>query len=350
MIRMPAEWEKQEAVWVAWPHNLFWPGYSLKLEGTYLRLIEIMKASQIVRIIVPDKFCQWHIELQLDFHEINRRNIEFFVVSTNDIWIRDYGPTFVEHNGGLAAVKRRFNGYGRRFEYDLDDAAGARIPEMLGVSVIETAIVLEGGNLETNGAGTIMLCKSAILNPNRNPEVSQGEAESVLERCLGAKRFIWLTGLVTENVEETGWSDDTDTHVDTIVRFTAENRVVAVWTDDKNDPLYELLQATHRELKEEELEVVNLPVVKGGFYSTSKIGVGGGISGGKVQRTDASYANFLICNGVVVVPVYGRPEDEIAKAILREQFPDRKVVGLFAGSLAENGGEFHCITQQEPEV
>lgn len=278
------------------------------------------------------------------------KNIEFYIIPTNDIWIRDYGPTFVISDRHLAAVKWRFNGYAGRLAYDLDDAAGAKIAEALGIPVTPAPLVLEGGNIDSDGAGSIMLCKSAILDQERNPDLTRQEAEAILKRCLGAKRVIWLSGLVTKDIEATGWADDTDTHVDTISRCTALNRVVAPWTDNRKDPLYGLLQKTHRELRKKGLEVVRLPVVSGGFYSTSHIGAGGGINTGKVRRTDASYANFAIGNGIVVVPAYGRLEDETAKAILREQFPDRVVISLFAGHLAENGGEFHCNTREEPEV
>lgn len=348
MIRMPAEWERQGAVWIAWPHNLFWPGYRMKLEGTYLRMVELMKTSQIVRIIVPNQLYKKQISQQLNFHRIGHKNVEFYIIDTNDIWIRDYGPTFIDCNGHLQGVKWEFNGYGNRYDFDLDDIAGAKMAEMLEVPIIRVSLVLEGGNIESNGAGTIMLCKSAVLNPSRNPGLTQEDAESILSHYLGAKRIIWLSGLVTENVEKTGYADDTDTHVDTVARFVSENRVVASWTADKHDPAYKLLQKTYQELKEAGLEIIKLPTVKDGYYSTSSIGAGGGIAGGVATRTDASYANFVITNDKVIVPVYGRKEDDAAKEILRDQFPGREVIGLFAGMPAENGGEIHCLTQQEP--
>lgn len=352
MIRMPAEWEPQRAVWIAWPHDLFWLGYCMKLEGTYLRLVELMKTSQIVVIVVPNQQYQDHVEQQLIFHGIGLKNIEFYIIPTNDIWIRDYGPTFLINNGCLEAVKWQFNGYGKRFPHDfnLDDVAGAKIAESIEIPFVAVPLVLEGDNIDSDGAGTIMLCQSAVIDSERNPGLTRREATRILKRCLGARRIIWLSGLATKDIEATGWSDDTDTHVDTISRRTTPNRVVASWTDDRSEPAYKLLQKTHRELEKKGLEIVKLPVVKGGFYSISSIGAGGGISTGKIVRTDASYTNFVICNSIVVVPAYGRPEDEIARAILREQFPGRDVISLFAGHLAENGGEFHCNTKEEPKV
>ncbi len=355
MIRMPAEWEPQKAVWIAWPHDMFERGYCMKLEGTYLRLVQLMKTSQIVRIIVPNQQYQEHVLQQLLFHGIGLDNVEFYIIPTNDIWIRDYGPTFVFRKRNLcdelSAQNWAFNGHGGRFSHELDRFAGGKIADAINVPLSQTWEVLEGGNIESNGAGTIMLTKSAVLNPNRNPGKSQEWLEFILEHTLGAKHIIWLSGLITEDAEKIGWSDDTDTHIDTIARFVSENRVVAPFTYDRNDPAYNLLQTTHRELIEAGLEVVRLPTVKVGFYPVTDIGAGGGINRGKdAMRTDASYANFVITNDRVIVPVYGEKEDRIAKEILREQFPGREVIGVFAGLLAENGGEFHCITQQEPVI
>jgi len=351
-VRMPAEWEKQQAVWIAWPHDYFWPGYSMKLEGTYLRLIELMKTSQSVHIIIPDKQYQLHIERQLEFFKISKDNIFFNIIFTNDIWIRDFGPTFVTKGREIRAIKWGFNGYGERFKYNYDNAAGESVAKQITnkANIDYPPIILEGGNIETNGQGTIMLTESAVLNPSRNPGISRKQIESVLKEYLGATRIIWLSGMVTEDVKKTGWSDDTDSHVDTIARFTAKNTVVAPSTTDKSDPAYQLLKTTHRELKEAGLEIVNLPTIKTGFYSLTNIGEGGGINSGKILRTDASYANFVITNDKIIVPTYGEKEDDEAKEVLREQFPGREIVGVFAGFLAENGGEFHCITQQQPTL
>ncbi|MBI4778979.1 agmatine deiminase family protein [Candidatus Falkowbacteria bacterium] len=353
---MPAEWEKQRAVWIAWPHECKSKGYAMKLEGTYLRLVELMQTGQIVQIVVPSRRYREHIEQQFKFYGIEDKNISFILTMTDDVWVRDYGPTFVIDNSQLKVIKWNFNGYGGRYEFLYDNHAGnviakKALSEHEKMNISYPGIVLEGGNIETNGQGIIMLCKSAVLNPGRNPGITQKYAESLLKEYLGALRIIWLTGMVTENVEKTGWSDDTDTHVDTIVRFVDLNRVVAVWTDDKSDPAYELFQNAYYELKNQGLDVVKLPTVKAGFYSHSNIGASGSIAANnQALRTDASYANFVITNDKIIVPVYGKREDDIAKGILREQFPCREVVGLFAGHLAENGGEFHCLTQQEPAV
>lgn len=351
-VRMPAEWEKQQAVWISWPHDYFWPGYSLKLEGTYLRLIELMKTSQSVHIIIPNEQYQRHIERQLKFFKISKKNIFFNIVFTNDIWVRDFGPTFVTKGREIRAVKWGFNGYGERYKYNYANEAGKSVALEVAnkINVDYPPIILEGGNIETNGQGTIMLTESAVLSPSRNTGISKKQIEAFLKEYLGATRIIWLSGMVTEDVEKTGWSDDTDSHVDTIARFTGKNTVVAPWTTDKSDPAYQLLKNTHRELREAGLEVINLPTIKVGFYSLTNIGEGGGVNSGKTLRTDASYANFVITNDKIIVPTYGEKEDDEAKEVLREQFSGREIVGVFAGLLAENGGEFHCITQQQPAV
>lgn len=344
--RIPAEWEEQKSVWLAWPHDNLCRGYLAKLNQMYLHLTEIMRRDQLVRIAVAGPKAQESIECDLVEQGIGLENIQFYTIPTNDVWIRDYGPMTVLENGRPILLNANFNGYGNRVKYRLSDQVPSRISDLLRIQREDIPITMEWGNVESNGNGKIMLCRSAVLNPNRNRH-SEAETEVILKRYTGASEIIWLSGQKTTDEQATGWVDWTDTHVDTICRFVSENMVVMPWTKEIDDPVYPLLSRTKEELKERGLTVVELPVAR--FYSLTSIGdVSLARKNDDSIRTDSSYCNFVITNGSVIVPAFGVKEDNEAVAILRELFPGRKIERVFAGFIAENGGEFHCITMQEP--
>jgi agmatine deiminase len=356
-FHMPAEWERQRGVWLQWPYESV-PGYQRKLEGLWLEMTETLKQQGNVFICVYDEQRMNQITEQLHFYGIGLDNIRLCIIQTNDVWIRDNGPTFVvDQEGKLAIVKWNFNGWGNRYPFDLDDLVPARISKWLDISIFPTGLMGEGGNIESNGRGTIMATESAIINDNRNPRTTKKMIEEVYRTYLGATNIIWLPGMKTENFEEVGWSDDTDTHIDTIARFVNPKTIVYSWTDDDHDPIYPMLKRNYEALKEAILEngqhpdIVPLLIPKNGYYSTSRVGDGGNITKvvSKALRTDASYTNFLIANGAVLVPVYGNINDDRAIGTLGELFPGKKIVKLNCGAIAENGGEIHCVTQQQPE-
>lgn len=283
--------------------------------------------------------------------------LKYHVISTNDVWSRDNGPTFlVGKEQELAIVNWQFNGWGGRYPHDLDNEVSKQIAKKLGIPIFETGLIIEGGNIEVNGKGTLMATRSAVLNDNRNPGTTQEEVEKIFRKYLGVENFIWLSGMRTENSESLGWEDDADTHIDTIARFVNPDTIVYSWTDDKTDSMYPLLKKNLEELEKAVLEsgkhprLVPLPIPKDGYYSTSQIGEGGNITKfGSAVRTDASYTNFLISNKVVLAPVYGNVSDEHAIKILAKLFSSRKIIKINSGAIAENGGEIHCVTQQQPE-
>jgi len=354
-FRMPAEWEEQSGVWLQWPHEDKSRGYQRKLESIWLEITDTLKQHVTVDLCIQDERRREYIERQLQFYGIGLDNIRFYIIPTNDIWIRDNGPTFViGEKGELAAVNWVFNGWGGRYPHSLDKQVPRQIARELGIPLFPVNYVMEGGNIEVNGQGDLICARSATLNDNRNPGVSQETIEEIFRTYLGAENIIWLPGMKTEDVEEAGWSDDTDTHIDTIVRFVNPDTIVYSWVDSPYDRTYPMLKKNYEALKEVVLasgkrpNLVPLPIPEHGYYSTSRVGVGGGVMEFNHIRTDASYTNFLISNGVVLVPTYGNVNDERAIKTLQEIFSDREVVGINCGAVAENGGEIHCFSQQMP--
>ena len=193
---MPAEWKKQEAVWLQWPHEDDCHGYQMKLESIWLQVTETLKQNAIVHICIQDEKRREHIKHQLQFYSIGLDHIKFHIIPTNDVWIRDNGPTFVVgENGELAAIGWQFNGWGNRYPHDLDKEVSRQIAETLRVPFLNVPLVTEGGNIEVNGEGDLLCTRSAVLNKNRNPEMSQEDVERIFKTYLGVKNIIWLPGM-----------------------------------------------------------------------------------------------------------------------------------------------------------
>lgn len=359
MYRMPAEFEEHEGTWLAYPHEKQWKGYALKLEHIWLRMIQLLKGGEKVHLIVYDKKHFRHVLHMLKYYGIGTENVTFHYIPTNDLWMRDNGPTFVVNEDDdkkqLAIVKWGFNGWGGRYKYDLDNRVPFKIQERVAVPLFETGITMEGGNIEVNGKGVMILSESAVLNKNRNPYLTKEDAERVFRQFLGVDKIIWLTGVKAD--KNIGWTDDTDGHVDTLARFVSPDTVVYSWTEDKNDPKYPIVKKAREELISQAIDMglhlnfIPLILPENGVYSTSHIGGGGGLlQKRKSTRVEASYTNFYVANRVVLVPQYANKNDEFALETLSKLFPNRKVIGINVTELAENGGEIHCVTQQEPKI
>jgi agmatine deiminase len=351
-FHMPAEWEPHAAVWLQWPAENMrtQPGYHLKLESTWLAMIRAMQPHVEVRVVVQDTRAHDRLEFQLRAFGIGPENVSLHVMPLDDVWARDNGPIFVvDETGRLAVTSWRFNGWGGRGSYARDAEIPRETAALLDLPLFEPPLVTEGGAIEVDGAGAFMATKSSILNPNRNPDVSQERAEQVLSQHLGVRHFIWLSGAAPEVCESLG--DGTDWHVDIAARFTPEGAVFYCWTDDENDPRFPYLVRHREELEKatdaggRALELVALP--------TPHVVSVNAIDDFPFQRacgsiTDAAYTNYLVTNGVVLLPVYGRAEDERAKAIVAEHFPGREIVGIPTLTLTEEGRAVHCVTQQQP--
>jgi agmatine deiminase len=302
-----------------------------------------------VRVIVTNEAAAERLDRKFAWFGLSA-GVELHVIPIDDVWARDSGPTFVlDGDGALNVTDWNFNGWGDRFGHEHDRGVSGSIADRLGLPHLRPTTTLEGGALEVNGTGSLIATESSILNDNRNPGSARSAIEAELGRFLGAENIIWLSGAPKEVCDAFG--DVTDWHVDIAARFTDRSTVLYCWTEDRDDPRYPYL-VRHREQLEQatdeeqrSLELVPLPMPEVRSVSSSSYGAPLSRPG---SLTDAAYTNYLVTNGVVLVPVYGRREDEEAKAIIREHFPDREVVGIPALTLTEEGGAVHCVTQQQP--
>jgi agmatine deiminase len=357
--RMPAEWAPHAAVWLQWPDESMrdYPGYGVKLESTWLEMTRVMHEHVKVRIIVGSEPHRDRLQLQFRHFGFDSSNIEIFIIPHDDVWARDNGPIFVLDSAGkLAVTSWNFNGWGGRSPSALDTDVAKAAASMLGLPLVTAPFIAEGGAMEVDGQGTFMATRSSILNANRNPKLDLAEAERVFRHLLGVENFIWLSGAPPEVCEKLG--DCTDYHIDIAARFTPNGAILYCDANDQSDVRHPYLSRHRAELegavnaKGKTFDLIPLPTPK--MYSTGKASIGIQNMSDASQKpgrlTDASYTNYLVTNGLVVVPVFGCAEDERAKAILAEHFPGRKVVGIPALSLNEEGGAVHCVTQQQPLV
>jgi agmatine deiminase len=333
---MPAEWERHEAVWLSWPHNILTFPYLEAVEKSYIRFIAAIHRSEEVRLLVPEDQENRVIHL-LGEAGVDLKRVTVYHYPYADVWIRDYGPTFVVNRGEgrVAMVRWIFNAWGDKYDELLKDG---NIPgymgQDLGYPVFQPGIVLEGGSIDVNGRGTVLTTRACLLHPNRNPSLSPDEIEETLLEYLGAVKVIWLHDGVA--------GDDTDGHIDDIARFVGPSTVVCACEEDPADENYQVLLENYHILSGETdqdgnpLTVVRLPMP------------GPVITEG--MRYPASYTNFYIGNSMVIVPVFGDPNDERAVAILKGVFPGREVIGINARAMIEGYGTFHCATQQQPAM
>jgi len=335
----PAEFEKQSAMWLSWPHKeASWPGKITTIYPVYSQFVKLIAVSQRVCINVANEQMKQFALKHLQAVNCNLTNCEFYFNPTNDAWCRDHGPAFVLNRAKKekAIVDWNYNAWGDKYPpYDLDDVIPSLIGEELKLPVFHPGIIMEGGSVDFNGCGTLITTTSCLLNKNRNPQLSQKQIEQYLIDYYGIENILWLgDGIV---------GDDTDGHIDDMARFVNEDTVITVIEENKADENYEPLQENLRLLKKMRLEnsqqinIVELPMPHKVVYEN--------------QRLPASYANFYIANEYVVVPVFRDDKnDQRALDILQSCFKDRRVVGLDSTDLIWGLGSFHCLSQQEPAI
>jgi agmatine deiminase len=336
--RMPAEWAPHRGTWLSWPHKeASWPGKFDPVPAIFARMVRELADREEVHVNVAGPDMEHAVRRVLADEGADSGNVFFHHHPTNDAWCRDHGPIFVQRTidgrREEAIVDWGYNAWGGKYPpYDLDDVVPTRLGRELGIPVFAPGIVMEGGSLDVNGRGTLLTTEACLLNPNRNPELSRAEIERYLRDFLGVSKILWLgDGIV---------GDDTDGHVDDLTRFVNPTTVVTVVEDDPADANYEPLQENLRRLREmtdqdgHPLRIETLPMPRPLEHDG--------------QRLPASYANFYIANGVVLLPGYDAERDEKARQKLQELFPDRQVVVIDCTDLVWGLGAFHCVTQQWP--
>lgn len=335
----PAEWHPHAAMWLSWPHTeASWTQERQELMfPAYIEFIKTVSESEPVCINAHNELVMQSARRRLLRAGADLSRITLLPHPTNDSWCRDHGPAFLinPERGKRMIVNWSYNAWGDKYPpYDRDDLIPAEIAQYRNLDYVTPGIVMEGGSVEFNGAGTVLTSRACLLNQNRNSHLSQTQIEQYLEDYYGVKQVLW--------VEEGIVGDDTDGHIDDTVRFVNEDTVVAAYETNPNDANYPFLQEIHHELKQmrllngQPLNIVALPmpdpVVSDGL------------------RLPASYANFYISNGAVVVPTFRCTKDQQALDILGQCFPDRKVVGIDSTDIVWGLGSFHCLSQQEPSL
>jgi len=334
--RMPAEWEPHAATWLSWPRR-----EGISFPDSFNRVMPTLRAM-VEALIESEQVC---INICNGAHEAEAREIlrglpmeqiSFHLVPTNEPWCRDHGPIFLTRDldPRLVAVDWDYNAWGNKYPpFDLDEVAPTRVAEILDVPVFYPGMILEGGAIDVNGAGTLLTTESCLLNKNRNPNLSRDEIEQRLRDYLGVRDILWLGDGIA--------GDDTDGHIDDLARFVSERTIITVVEENRDDENYEPLQKNLARLEamkigDRRLDVITLPMPK----EIMREGL----------RLPVTYANFYIGNSCVLVPTFADPADEAALSILRECFPDRRVIGIDCRELIWGLGAFHCLTQQQPAI
>ncbi len=347
--RMPAEWEPHEATWLAWPHNPEdWPGKFAAIPWLYAEIVRLLAARERVHLIVEDAAMERRVASMLTRAGANLSQVDFHRWPTDRGWLRDSGPIFLRNaRGQLALTDWRFNAWAKYDDWRLDDRLPGRVEKLLDLlawqpSLAETKavkprrIVLEGGSIDVNGAGLLLTTEECLLSEvqQRNPGLGRAQLERVFHDYLGIDQVIWLErGIV---------GDDTHGHVDDIARFAAQDVIVVAVEPNRNDANHAPLAENLARLKAartpagKQFTVVEIPLPRPVVFRS--------------QRLPASYANFYIANGAVLVPTFHDPNDRIALNLLAEVFPDREIIGVHAVDLVWGLGTLHCMTQQQPQA
>lgn len=335
---MPPEWAPHRGTWLSWPHKeASWPGKFAPVPAIFVELVRNLVPREEVHINVLDREAEAGVREWLRRGDVSGDRVFFHHNPTNDAWCRDHGPIFVQRNAKEsrqeAIIDWGYNAWGGKYPpYDLDDVIPSRVGEEFGIPVYHPGIVMEGGSIDVNGEGTLLTTEACLLNPNRNPHLSREAIEQYLKDYLGIRHILWLgEGIV---------GDDTDGHVDDLTRFVNPTTVVTVVEPDPADENYRPLADNLHRLRHmrdqsgQPIRVVTLPMPDPLFQDE--------------QRLPASYANFYIANGTVLLPTYRCPQDAAARRILQDLWPDREVIGIDCTDLVWGLGALHCVTQQWP--
>jgi agmatine deiminase len=335
----PPEWHPHYATWFTFPHNeASWQGNKReKMYGNYISLIKLISSKEKVCINANNTYLEVFIQNLLINNGVDLNKIEILVNPTNDAWCRDHGPAFLINptTNERMIVDWEYNAWGGKYPpFDADNNLPTKIAKYRNLEFTSPGIVMEGGSVDFNGAGTLITSKSCLLNKNRNPKLNQDQIEWYLREYYGVDQILWLeSGIV---------GDDTDGHIDDITRFVNGDTVITMIETNKLDENFKPLDTNLKLLKkmrllnEKPLNVVEIPMPKPVIFDDF--------------MAPASYANFLICNAGVIVPTYNCSTDKIALDILSDLFKDRPIIGLDSTDIIWGQGSFHCLSQQEPSI
>ena len=340
LYRMPAEWELHEGTWIAWPHEKTdWPNKFEPIPWVYCEIVKRLARVERVHILVNDEAAERRARRMLVRAHADLAAVDFFHCPTNRSWTRDYCPIFVRDERGRPVIADwQFNGWAKYDNWEVDDAVPAAIANRRRFHSVQPKlgrrrIVLEGGSIDVNGRGTILTTEECLLSDvqARNPGLTRKQLEQIFAQYLGITNTLWLKKGIA--------GDDTHGHVDDLARFVAPDTVVIASERDRSDANYEPLRenlAILRGMKDQDgrpFRVLTLPMPEPQFFDG--------------QRLPASYANFYIANGLVLVPTFNDRNDRAALATLARCFPDREVVGIHSVDLVLGLGTLHCMTQQQ---
>ncbi len=337
LYTMPEENAEHEGTWLQWPHNhLYGPYYKDDVESTWIAMAGALQSGEKVHIIVYDEAEQSNIISVLTNAGVPLINIDFFIHQTDDVWVRDNGPMFVyDESDELVILDWGFNGWGGDTPYSLCDVIPYSISQDLSLPWVDlSAMVLEGGAIEHDGAGTMMATRSSITHPSRNPSLTEAQIEEYITTNMGITKFIWLDGLYGSEI--------TDMHIDGVMKFADDSTIVTMNNADLlywelTQPDIDVLYAATN-VENEPYNFVYIPLTQNNVVTEygSNLGYKG------------SYANYYIANTVVLVPIYDDPNDTVVLGIIQGIYPSRTVIGIDVRNLYAYGGMVHCVTQQQP--
>lgn len=327
--RMPAEWEKHEAVWLAWPHQKQdWPGKFSPIPWVFVEIIRGIVRSERCRLIVKNAAAKAEAKDFLQRSNVDLSKVDFYVIPTNRGWMRDAGPIYVTNGHGKGILDWKFNGWAKYSNHKLDDKIPSEVNKLFKLPIFSPGIVLEGGAIDVNGKGTLLTTEECLLSKvqQRNKGLGREDYERYFSEYLGVNNVVWLDkGII---------GDDTHGHVDDISRFVSANTIVTCVESNKKDKNHAILNENLKRLKKTKFDIVEIPMPKPVIFEG--------------QNLPASYANFLITNSSVLVPVFNDTNDVVALKILEQVFKKREIVPIYARELVWGLGTIHCLTQQEP--
>lgn len=336
--RLPAEWEPHEAVWMAWPCDPeLWGDALPAAQREWADLVRAIggsgRGAERVRVLLPDGAREAEVRAALS-GSAPGMEVDFVAMPYGDIWLRDTAPVFLlGRDRRLSAACFVFNGWGGKYVLDGDAEVAGRIARRAGAAARFFPWVLEGGAVESDGDGTLLTTRTCLHHENRNPQMDHQAIDAALRQAFGAATVGWLDGALV--------NDHTDGHIDTLVRFWAPGQVLAMTPESPDDPNRDVLLALRHQLE-------RLEDARGRRLAVRVLPSPGRVTAPDGEIMPASYLNFFIANRTVVVPTYGRPNDERAVSIIAQCFPDRRVVGRSALHLLRGGGAFHCVTAPQP--